>query len=773
MKRPAAAGPSSSVRAEPRTSCSSAERPASALRSFFSSAASSNSGGAERPAVAASTGSTAASSNCGSAEQPGSSSHLQLSSIRDVQRWLAKEPIASCVSADTERIREAVDKLTSSKKGQPRREDVEYLLGPKNWNVEQRSNQKRIPFPDIIREFKGKVIEAAQKRQQQLSDSAEQPASSTVEEAAPMDTTHGEEWLHDFRARQRKRAADSLALEQRAVAKPKATKRTKKRTAGTIADSAEEPAAKRKDMVLTQQLFAAGAREPSDRSAPSLDSAIQRTPLRQQEQFMVQMVDELVELSDHSFWTAVETDVKLKAIIKPAALLRQIPARQRILKKRPISALYMPICGGLGVRMPLAEGSTMETLPRDQDYTHVSLVSCYKVESEAIDFVQTIDEISESTMERYPCLWELKNRQHDAMSMPRSTQDLFESLKDIEASASTPYGRLPIGKHSGMPFLKCAEYFVRMLALLELPNHSRLKDLPIPRDHTKLIDQIMQYRANAAEASAEQPAFTTASHIREILQAFADDPYCCHVKKRWLCNVLKVPKEKQADPEYLPQILETAVDEFLQELHANVGTGPRRSKHTLAALALYHRILIIWKKKCTGPMHHGPVLRMLGNTSGRMRKQYLSQEQCGEDVELAANRMPAYWRRMQDSAGQRADDLSLGVASPPVMCWICGEGLRITGVNDYDPDSAEQPVKGFLVDDIQLLTPEMANTLKTMLMKQLTSAALCGQVSRKRAHEPWSASENPADAGPCRKLGRSPTGPTLSDYTPSPAKRGA
>ena len=82
-------------------------------------------------------------------------------------------------------------------------------------------------------------------------------------------------------------------------------------------------------------------------------------------------------------------------------------------------------------------------------------------------------------------------------------------------------------------------------------------------------------------------------------------------------------------------------------------------------------------------------------------------------------------------------------------------------------------MKGFLVDDIQLLKPEMANTLMTILMKQLTFAALCGQVSRKRAHEPWSASENPADAGPCRKLGRSPTGPTLSDYTPSPAKKGA
>ena len=52
---------------------------------------------------------------------------------------------------------------------------------------------------------------------------------------------------------------------------------------------------------------------------------------------------------------------------------------------------------------------------------------------------------------------------------------------------------------------------------------------------------------------------------------------------------------------------------------------------------------------------------------------------CGEDVELAANRMPAYWTRLQDSAEQPVDDLSLPVASPPVMCWICGEGFLHNG----------------------------------------------------------------------------------------------
>ena len=83
-----------------------------------------------------------------------------------------------------------------------------------------------------------------------------------------------------------------------------------------------------------------------------------------------------------------------------------------------------------------------------------------------------------------------------------------------------------------------------------------------------------------------------------------------------------------------------------------------------------------------------------------------------------------------------------------------------------DTDSAEQPVKGLLVDDILLLTPEQAKALRPMLMKMLYFAALAGQIFRKRQREPWNVTENPADAAPCRILGRSPTGPELPDYSP-------
>ena len=150
-----------------------------------------------------------------------------------------------------------------------------------------------------------------------------------------------------------------------------------------------------------------------------------------------------------------------------------------------------------------------------------------------------------------------------------------------------------------------------------------------------------------------------------------------------MCNVLKVPKEKREDPDYLPQLLETAVDDFLQELHANVRIGSPRSKHTLAVLALYHGILITWKKKNTGPMVLGPIFRMLANAEGTSRKQYLPQEQCGEDVELAANRMPAYWTRLQNSAGQPVDDLSL-----PVARWCSLGSVRAGFFHRLRPPSA-------------------------------------------------------------------------------------
>ena len=62
---------------------------------------------------------------------------------------------------------------------------------------------------------------------------------------------------------------------------------------------------------------------------------------------------------------------------------------------------------------------------------------------------------------------------------------------------------------------------------------------------------------------------------------------------------------------------------------------------SLATLALYRYILPPVQKKRQQPLLLGPVFRLLANASGTVRKQYLPEDACGEDVELDANRMPA------------------------------------------------------------------------------------------------------------------------------------
>ena len=96
--------------------------------------------------------------------------------------------------------------------------------------------------------------------------------------------------------------------------------------------------------------------------------------------------------------------------------------------------------------------------------------------------------------------------------------------------------------------------------------------------------------------------------------------------------------------------------------------------------------------------------------------------------------------------------------------------VSVTGVIDANTDGAAQPATSLLVDDVRLLSgPAEAEALKPLYSQMLYWEALNGQVSRKRERELWSPEENPSKANRCRILGRSPTGPGLPDYSPSPA----
>ena len=88
----------------------------------------------------------------------------------------------------------------------------------------------------------------------------------------------------------------------------------------------------------------------------------------------------------------------------------------------------------------------------------------------------------------------------------------------------------------------------------------------------------------------------------------------------------------------------------------------------------------------------------------------------------------------------------------------------MTAVLDAGTDSVTQPVKEFLVDNVQLLTTQESDAFKPILFKMLYFAALAGQISQKRENE-WSIDESPAKSSTCRVLGRSPTGPPLPDHS--------
>ena len=58
----------------------------------------------------------------------------------------------------------------------------------------------------------------------------------------------------------------------------------------------------------------------------------------------------------------------------------------------------------------------------------------------------------------------------------------------------------------------------------------------------------------------------TAGNVKDVLRDFSSDPFSTDANKRWLLDVLNVPKQSRQDPEHLPHIFEIAVDEFLQDV---------------------------------------------------------------------------------------------------------------------------------------------------------------------------------------------------------------
>ena len=109
----------------------------------------------------------------------------------------------------------------------------------------------------MIRDFQRKVINAAEKLQQQLSASADQPAPGNSLMEVSDDPV-----LADLKERQRKRMAETATEQQRPTAKAKAGKRQTKRGLNLSSASVEQPDARKKEPRLSAESFAACAAPP-------------------------------------------------------------------------------------------------------------------------------------------------------------------------------------------------------------------------------------------------------------------------------------------------------------------------------------------------------------------------------------------------------------------------------------------------------------------------------------------------------------------------------
>ena len=634
--------------------------PACALE-LASIAVPSSSGSAARPAA------TDAISSSASAGRPGTntalSKKLSITTLRGVQLWLAEDHMASCTSAETQRISEAVAVLSRPK---PSQEDVRPLQ-PK-WQVARQKNKKQRPLEEVLRELQAKVIKAAQELQHQLADSAAKPVLDGSTTAADEDPP----LLAHLKERQRKRATETETQDERPFAKPKAAKRQSKRTACTVSGSVETPASKRKDGRLTQESFKANALDPLelvDPGAASSGSAAQDRCRR-----MSKLLQELKDLNMERILKLTDLDdasLEIQELMKRAMRLTKPVLTWTEAQEKSMRELYKSRCGPSRICSIPGQPS--------QDCAEMTAQASAKLDARINDFVIQRDEVNENTQGLYPCLWEIKNRRHDAVlnslpEMPISPGQLMKTLKDTRGETGVPFGRLPTHEQFQSVSAMAPDLFVKRLVCLELP-HVRFADLPDESRHADLIEKVVEHRRIAAQRAE----LVTETNIRTALANFATDDFSGFVNKRWLHDLLKVPAKNRNDAEHLPQIFETAVADFVQDLRDNAVTGLSLSARALASLALYRHILIKAQKHRKGPMILGPIVRLLANANGAARKQYLPEDLCGEDVELTANRMPAYWRRLQSSAEQPVDDLSLPVASPPVMCWICGEGFLHNG----------------------------------------------------------------------------------------------
>ena len=393
---------------------------------------------------------------------------------------------------------------------------------------------------------------------------------------------------------------------------------------------------------------------------------------------MFQLVKDLTHLKRQSAPDDDGTQTLTK-LLTQAQQLQQVPASCRTLESPEVRSLYISDCGKLYLRrQPYRD--------HRREFKLVTTVACRSLFSSVQMHVITREPLSEAV---FPFLAKFHSATTSTThrTFPRTVQELHARLNEADALPTAPFGN----HEPNDELFKChAWYSLTMLAAMELPDVPLHVLLSTSRTAMDLQEVVAQRRTRYAQTAASEQLHSnpTVAEVCEVLIQFYDDSYAQHVKQDWLVKALNIPEDRRHDMEHIAELFNTATEDFFLHCQQHGITGMPLSKHTLSACTLFRFLLTSQKPTAGHILRFGPVLRLLANFKGECGQKYIPQDKCGADVELAANRLPAYFTRLADSAAQPvlspssaaqpaavASDLMMPVASPPVMCWICGEGF--------------------------------------------------------------------------------------------------
>ena len=257
---------------------------------------------------------------------------------------------------------------------------------------------------------------------------------------------------------------------------------------------------------------------------------------------------------------------------------------------------------------------------------------------------------------------QLAEKHPRVMAQPVST--VFHLL-DCLRSAAHDLVPFATGMEQGQLFGFPSWITARFLALIEMPQ-ARFWELPF--SHADLLSRIAD-----ARAVLKPPAQSiTATMVLDELLTFVRDEQDAHVKRRWLCIALQVPRKQFYVDGFVDEILEKSVDHFFALATENALPCDGLSTPFLAVLSLY--VCLLQSKRSNPFTPAQPLLLLQQSILGVGRKSYVPAELVSSPDVLPLQGFPKYWYDLAESSEflPAADPLKCPIASPPVTRVFLG-----------------------------------------------------------------------------------------------------